>query len=500
MPWNALSDVPARVRQHRGAQMTLEQANWVAQVADALVAEGADEGDAWAQAWARFAARYVRRGRRWALLHADAGDDLALFVSDAGGQPVVVRQVQGAARIEGLPLMRVGRWNGRDYTAADLAAMARNHERLAREEHYQPALKSRHTYSVGPDGHLQPDNVDAAATTLGWIEGLRYDEVAETLLADVRAVDDDLVVNMRRGKLRYVSAEVHQRYATAGGEEIGPTLIGAAWVDRPAVRNLPWEIVINRADLGALTAWGPTGPGGDPGDVPGDSDDDGGGLMSTLIGRIAEVLTRLAAGEATEADVEQLAAEGDDAQGADVVGVADETVEAEEALAEEAGDEVQSAADEAGDAPGDVDALRDAGIARQVEQLRRSLQEREAEVATLRAEAQQQAAEAFVNELVGEGVLPPAQRQHLYVLAEALAGPGQVVTLAAADGATTEERPALTVLRDLLRAVAPERSFGRLRGNILAAADGDPQAPAAYDNERLSRIAALAGGRTEVEQ
>jgi len=76
MPWSRLEDVPAQVRKHKDVPLTLEQANWVAEMADALEAEGKVDSP-WAVAWAQFEKRYVVRGGRW-VRRATEGSEVAM--------------------------------------------------------------------------------------------------------------------------------------------------------------------------------------------------------------------------------------------------------------------------------------------------------------------------------------------------------------------------------------------------------------------------------------
>lgn len=162
---------------------------------------------------------------------------MQLFLNDITKHQVSIEKSNGEQLIKGLPIMRVGEWNGIDYDADDLQDMAGNFERIRDEDGVEPALKSRHTYDPETG---KPQNVDAAETTQGWVTGMHYDEDTEALLADVRPVDESLIPDIDAGKLRYLSAEI------SSDKEV----VGVAWVHDPAMRGMPWELVMNSREYG----------------------------------------------------------------------------------------------------------------------------------------------------------------------------------------------------------------------------------------------------------
>lgn len=64
MPWDSMENVPENLREHGGAKLTLEQANWLAEVADAVKEQG-DADEPWAVAWAQFEEAYEKKGSVW---------------------------------------------------------------------------------------------------------------------------------------------------------------------------------------------------------------------------------------------------------------------------------------------------------------------------------------------------------------------------------------------------------------------------------------------------
>lgn len=59
MPWKSLGKVPPQVKKHKGAKLTLSQANYVARIADG--------SGSWAIAWSQFEKKYKREGDKWVL-------------------------------------------------------------------------------------------------------------------------------------------------------------------------------------------------------------------------------------------------------------------------------------------------------------------------------------------------------------------------------------------------------------------------------------------------
>ena len=114
MPWDSMDEVPKNLREHAGAKLTLEQANWLAEVADALEAEG-DVDEPWAVAWAQFEKAYEQKGNVWVKREREeeaAGDstgrDLPALkayqqrsrVSEVGAEGAVEARGDGDYRVE----------------------------------------------------------------------------------------------------------------------------------------------------------------------------------------------------------------------------------------------------------------------------------------------------------------------------------------------------------------------------------------------------------------
>ena len=397
--------------------------------------------------------------------------------------PIAVRIEEGSdgeKYLVDLPLMRIGRWNGEEYDADRLRALVRNHGLIAEAEAIVPALKSRHTYSGGA-----PENVDAAQVTLGWIEGLRYDDARGVLLGRVRVVSDRMLEDILAGRLRYISAEIMPNYRLANGEEIGPALVGAAWVDWPAVRGLPWEIVLNREEWAEDLSRGEAGdpdPGGNgdaaTADTTGEQKADGGVAMSRWT-RFIDVLAGLFAGrekpealeEFRDLPLDAVAREGGEhGAGAD----SGETAVLAQAGPEAAGPEAAQSA------------------AAEIELLREAHRAAEARIAELEKAYRAAQIENLVGKLVAAGAVRPAVRREVESLLDILLQSDREVQILR-DGATEPEKmkPAELLVR-ILRDSAPKLSGEPLGRAYPGLGEEDEGKPRIYTEDELDRLVQLA--------
>jgi len=395
--------------------------------------------------------------------HAD-GMAVSLYVQTPIGVKVEERGA-GETYLVGLPLLRTGRWNGVEYDAERLRALVRNHRLIAEREAVTPALKSRHTYANG-----RPENVDAAEITLGWIVDLSYDEETGVLLGEVHVVQPGMLEDIAEGRLRYVSAEIVPNYVTADGDEVGPALVGAAWVDWPAVRGLPWEIVINREEWTDLAR-------GDGGDTPSagscrdGSTMNGGDGMSTW-SRFVDVLAGLFAGREK---VEAL----DEFRDLDPAGG-------------------MSTGEESGDDKAETEVLAESetrsgpkGVpTEEVELLRQAHREAEARIAELERAYRTAQVEALVDKLVAAGAVRPATRSDVGALLDLLLQSDREVQVLRADG-ETESVKAVEVLVRILRDTAPKLAGGPT-GRAYPGLAEDDEKPRVYSDEELARLVELA--------
>jgi len=165
-------------------------------------------------------------------------EDHGLFLNSITPREVRAEKTDaGTWLVRGLPIMRVGQWNGTDYTAADLRTIASNFATKRDEQAFEPGMWPRHNYQH--DGTPVPQD---ASSALGWYRDVTFDDATGALLGDVEFFDEKTVQDMKRGRLRYISAEVRN------SPDTGRSLAGAAFVHDPAVKGLPWRVVINAAD------------------------------------------------------------------------------------------------------------------------------------------------------------------------------------------------------------------------------------------------------------
>ena len=323
---------------------------------------------------------------------------------------------KGTYIVEGLPLIRVGTWNGAEYSPRDLIAMADNFSALQQQYAFEPGLWPRHNYDH--QGNIIPQNADEA---LGFYRSMRYDPTSRTLLGDVEVFDERTATDMARGKLRYISAEIKHT------EQLGPTVTGAAFVPDPAVKGMPWHIVVNAADYGVVED-GENGVGQDgrPTRVADENKDHPtpqGGLLDM------NVLQKLLRGSEP----------ADDRPDAD------------------AGGTVMQAA-HCPDVPAPETTTREA---------------LQAEIATLRAQYQEalaqhrsEQADARVEKWIGCGYLPPACREQARALVLAAMHSGDEIVILSEDGSEAKARM-VDVLEEVLRVSAPSGITGGGRGMVF---------------------------------
>lgn len=400
-------------------------------------------------------------------LEADHAEDIAvrLYVQKPLG--VRLEDRDDGTYLIGLPLLRTGRWNGIDYDADRLRALQRNHRIIQQREGLTPALKSRHTYAAG-----QAENVDAADVTLGWITALQFDEASGVLLGDIKVVQPSMLDDIMQERVRYVSVEIMPSYITMDGEEIGPALIGAAWVDWPAVRGLPWEIILNREEWAELAR----GELAEPATAEAqqrDMDVTGGDRMP-MWSRFLDVLTGIFAGR------EKIEALAEFRELNPLVGAADADGQAEgktpETLAQS---EPPAQAKEPATEP-----ARD-----EVETLREAYRAAEARIAELERAYRAAQVEGLVDKLIASGVLRPAIRGEVAALLDLLLQSDREVEVSAEGG--TETMKAQDVLVRILRGTTPklEGPPGRTHPGL---GEEDEDKPHVYSDEELARLVALA--------
>lgn len=364
---------------------------------------------------------------------------LELFMTALPAQGVTLQKTpDGKATLRGLPVLRPGTWNGRTYTAGDLAALAANFAEIRDTDGWTPPLRPRHQLS----GDGQAISLDARET-LAWHSALVYDPASGLLTADLEVVDADTVAALESGKLRYVSAEVVRSGYTSpvtGKQYDTPVYYGAAFVDNPAVKGMPWRLVVNAEELHGQPLAGTK---------------DGDRRMSWLE-TLKSVLRKEGVADEELAAVDQLAVAPPPRRAATPV------------LEDGAGQEQ----------------------AEQLVQLQQTVREQEAELQQLRQARAREAAQATVDRLVSEGTVPPALRVQCLALVEALSTLDSGVEVLAEGGTRTLET--LEVLLELLAGLKP-----RLHAPASELWQGSEQLAEAtppLSEAALDKIAALAGG------
>lgn len=151
----------------------------------------------------------------------------------------------GGFLVKGLPLIREGEWNGRDYSKADLGHLASNFERIRQADQVVPPMRPFHAFTAS--GEPVPTEAQDARKILGWMQAVRHDEGLKMLRADIDVPDAETVRDIANKKLRYPSSEIQRsgyRIATTGEVLQTPALRGAAFVDNPGCKGLDFDVVV----------------------------------------------------------------------------------------------------------------------------------------------------------------------------------------------------------------------------------------------------------------
>jgi hypothetical protein len=375
------------------------------------------------------------------------------FANDLTTYPVQIVMSDGQTLARGLPITRPGIWNGETLTVPDMQQIADNFVLRRDVEGIEPALKDRHSYDA--DGNrisLPADTVQA------WWKLLWFDQEAQVLFGDCLVVDYGMECGMRSGQLRYLSSEIASGYelmdqASGESKDIGKVLVGAAWVDDPAVTGLGWELVVNRADY-QVRPMKRDATRTSSANARTTSAQKGGNSMNWF-DRLKAVLSK--------------------------AGVA------EEDLAELGEPDVMANAT-AGE-PDALATLRAEHMAQLAERDKR-IGELETRVATVAVNARAEKVMALVDMRVRGGIVAPAQREAIIALAMALPEEAKI-KIFAADGKTAVETPALDAYFATLDAQGPKVST-HARG-LSWVGNEDPNAePEAMDDGALTAVAAQA--------
>jgi len=141
--------------------------------------------------------------------------------------------LQDSFSLLGVEIFKAGKWNGDEYSVADLDAMVS----ASKEVGFTPALKA---------GHSKDDSAPA----LGWVENLR--RKGESLYADLVALPESVYNAIKRRSYDAVSAEIFLNIERAGKRYAkvlkGLALLGA---EPPAVDLKPLHAFLSAAPLPA---------------------------------------------------------------------------------------------------------------------------------------------------------------------------------------------------------------------------------------------------------
>lgn len=347
-----------------------------------------------------------------------------IFLNSIEPSTVTVEQTErGTWMVRGLPSLRVGTWNGNEFTADDLAAMTAAFG-TAQAGGFEPGLWPRHNYDH--QGNVMPQDAGAA---LGFYKGLRFDAERGLLLGDIEVFDEQTARDMERGRLRYVSAEVVR------GDD-GPRLTGAAFVPDPAVKGMPWQLVINAADYSTMQ----------------NAQQKGGETMNPFIAKLKAILS----GEADVSTLDDLATDD-----------------------EPTPDAVVEPVDDADD----VTALQAAHISA----LQAEVEALKADALAAKQERLEAQADARVQKLLGERAVTPATAPYARQLFVAALSEQRPVVVLADDGQTKRELSAADALEALLHETSPGALFGtHAEGLVLMTEPGE------QDDEAEQRAAGMA--------
>lgn len=357
-----------------------------------------------------------------------------IFLNSVEPSTVTVDATErGTWMVRGLPSLRVGTWNGNEFTADDLAAMTAAFG-TAQAGGFEPGLWPRHNYDH--QGNVMPQDAGAA---LGFYKALRFDAERGLLLGDIEVFDEQTARDMERGRLRYVSAEVVR------GDD-GPSLTGAAFVPDPAVKGMPWQLVINAADYSTMQ----------------NAQQEGGETMNPFIAKLKAILS----GEADVSTLDDLATDEEPTPDAD---------------------------DEPVDDADDVTALQAAHISA----LQAEVEALKADVLAAKQERLEAQADARVQKLLGERAVTPATAPYARQLFVAALSEAQPVVVLADDGKTKREVSAADALDALLHETSPGALFGTHAEGLVLMSDAGEQDET--EQERQAGLALAAAGGVAIK-
>lgn len=157
----------------------------------------------------------------------DGGDCEASAIKQANAAMAKNMAQMQTFNINGVEIFSAGKWNGDDYTDADIDHIVAAFEHTG----WEPPLK------LGHNGEQEKALMQDGQPALGWV-GRVYKQGGK-LLADFKEVPSKLYEAMKRGNYKRVSSEIYWNY-TANGKTFPRVLKAVALLgaDIPAVTNL----------------------------------------------------------------------------------------------------------------------------------------------------------------------------------------------------------------------------------------------------------------------
>ena len=413
MPYERNADLPEPVRNALpAAAQTIFRKAYNA----ALKTYNGDESKAAAVAWTAVKNAGYKKAASgtWTLSRTgvDAMPSHQIFLNALTPHQVTCTPTEdGKWLVKGLPLIRAGTWNDREYSADDLRGLAANFTRLRNDEGFTPGLWPQHNYDH--EGKIVPQN---ASNALGFYSDLYFDEDTQVALGDVEVFDEETARNMERARLRYISGEFWR------DEETGLSARGAAFVPDGAVKGIPWQMVINAADYSEMQ-------------LTNKPQTEGGKKPMSIVEKIRGLF---------------IAAKDDDPE------------VLEQALADLKPDPPDDKPDpEPPEGTDGDDATEAESLSRMLGQktaanaeLQKQMDALQAEMATVTTNRQHDLADAKVDQWAAAGYVSPAARDWVMPLAQYALASDEKVTILSEDGGKTKH-PMIDVLEEALKLTSP---------------------------------------------
>ncbi len=470
MPYKTIAQLPPPVKNSLPAEA---QRIYLAAFNAAYETYKGDEMKCAAVAWSAVKKKFKKdKEGAWVPVETSSADStghIDLFLSDVTSEVRLEKLPSGNFLARGLPVLQVGTWNGKSYTAEDLTRIAENFGAIQLADSWEPPMRPYHAY----DREGKPLS-HSASETLGWHKTMSYDPASERLLADVELVDAQAARDFVGGKLRYVSSEIAREAYTSPvtGKEYALIYMVGALVDNPAVKGMPWSVVLNAEEYGKGETEYEEPPAEEETDasavavvekLSAQADKKKGAQERMgIIAYLKTVLPKLGAEEADLATLDQL----------------EEQPDAEKPDAKP-------------DEKPPVDTLAADGMKRQLELLEQANKDKDKRISTMEADRRQEKAQGIVEGWTRDGKLPPALGPQAFALVDSLmANPGTIDVLAQDEEGkpTTRKASALDLLAEIVAGIAPSGIAEKPQGKVWQGIE-DPEGDHKLSEERLKAIA-----------